>query len=175
MFDYISDWYFQLRSHVLRFVSERYVRLPLLWSVVLALPFIVLFKEHPIGPSSLVTTLVVAFFGTIVLSSVVFDVAKRIAAKRKLGIMLLQLSESDLIYFRYARLDPSGIYRYDFDFRGDRDYRKQSLPLLNLLMFLDSEPLGSIASQALFQRPPAGRARYLERAMRLAKNARVYG
>ena len=176
MFKFISEWYLELKSYLLREISKQYVRLSLLWSAVFAIPFIVLFKERPIGPSSLVTTLVVALFGTIILSSVVFDAAKRIAAKRKLGILLLQLSESDLLYFRYARLDPLSFYRFDdFKFRDERDYRKpHSLPLFNLLMFLDSEPLGSVASQALFQRSSASRARYVERAIRLAKSARTY-
>jgi hypothetical protein len=113
--------------------------------------------------------------GLVLLFVVSLDALNRLAAKWRLAEVLSKASDSELEFFK-LRLEPymdiAQFDPYDKFHYGPRGADWGADSFRQLIVFLNSEPYGRLASQALLQRSPVGRRRYFAQAVRLSRQWR---
>jgi hypothetical protein len=140
--------------------------------------FTVEITPWPIGPENEVTVeaapwsvgifVLLEFVGVILVGNVTFAVLQRVDAKNQLALILAGFGDGELAYVRSLIIE--GLLPTMFPYRLPEHTSPDSeVKFAKLFSFLNFDPTGQLASQALFQRSRIGRLNYFNRLVRIAR------
>jgi hypothetical protein len=126
---------------------------------------------------STLVVLIATVGGTLLIAVTFIDVTKRALAKYYLACKVAELTLPELDYLKWRVIRPMAplvlgppFHRFEGNSARDED---SGWP--KLVTFLETDPLGTMASDALFQRSRSGRLRYLHSVMQYAEQRRARG
>jgi hypothetical protein len=143
-------------------------------AIAIGLCFVgIIAQRYPKQPDTMTMAITfgVALIGIQLVAIVIYDNSKKYNAKRKLGLFLVELPDDDLQRLRTIVSSATFPILYGYPI-GNEQFDRRPFGWQRLLLFLNNEPLGSTASRALFQPSLAGRLRYLDSALTLARERR---
>jgi len=152
------------------FIHQReYPGLKTWFSVAVALIFlapIVVFFFYIQKPISYWLIIIVSFAGLCIFSVVIIDAVTKALAKYQFAARVSRLDKVEVGRLHHLLIGPTELSFYVANRANDL---KKTPALDSILQFFEAEPLGHIAFEALHQRSPLGRKRYLSSVISFSK------